>query len=972
MSAGGAASRATMSATQLKELAATIFDPVFSSALGNPAPTPSSAAAQRVLDVRMGLHASVLKACPLFTEATRALRRGGSTLGESVESVVSSELEKAAGHGLLAALCSAVSCLRLYTRLNYTGPPLCGSPIVDRKLDEEALNDLALSGEEPEPTLKVPFLLLFARCVLLRNQDRLRALGFAPKWCLGRYCRLHQAALSANVPDLRDVALSTWTFVSDDAGLRARGRNVRARANIEAANAYLTYWDSKRADAMLAAARDASGVRISSRGVMGKRTKYQEESKSQLLVTVHSSDDVLRAEAAAESEWVRVLSAAGVRLIADAAEKGPEADEGSSKGEGTAAETKEEKAQPSSSGPVSDAARPTASDLASQMLPEDKSLDSEYILDYIRLDDVKNAPKLVARLDRALALTQAYQKWKNTPSSDTIGRQQCLALVRAALHRPSTVPAQDKAAADDEAVAAPSWSVTYSGLYQRSMLEARDSELAQRSLFQLEILYRHVLAPARGATGNTSSCAAAALRACESDESEVPPLWAVGLSLADGYEKLGMTQSAMEEYTRLLRWDRVIRCAIALGRKSKAEELINVEIERAEALPESSRRTRSRLLSRMYCLLGVARSDPKLLLKSWDTSGGTYAKAKRILGKYHLDRAEWKESVAHYADALRLNPVHVDAWYWQGVAAMECEDHETAQVAFSRTVGLDPENGSAWNNLAAVHLHLENYKEALGALDAAVRFKPRNWKIWENYLTTALRLRELAPACRALRQTIELRGREAVDPNIIKVLTAAIVEHTVPIIERAKEKVNKERVDAKAGTAASETGAVQLRELGLGPGSPFRLYDLALEKSVARVPHPALWGARAEIRELVSDTAAAIKFRENCCGLLETEGWAEEEATATPAVRAIARLVEAYRRAPTRENITAARFHVQGARDRIASAANIGAEHSLCEELDRMLKDLSSVDNGNPSATGSDAAPDTQDDDDDNPFADWA
>jgi len=117
--------------------------------------------------------------------------------------------------------------------------------------------------------------------------------------------------------------------------------------------------------------------------------------------------------------------------------------------------------------------------------------------------------------------------------------------------------------------------------------------------------------------------------------------------------------------------------------------------------------------------------------------------------------------------------------------------------------------------------------------------------------------------------------------------------------------------------------------MGLGPGSVYVLYDNCLNRCAATVSHPALWKARAELREMIRDYDAAIEFRRNQLKGLQVEDWQDSVETASGVLTAATSLVLCYNATGKPKHSTSRRLLVDGLVAKVESSDNINAEENI-------------------------------------------
>jgi protein O-mannosyl-transferase len=109
-----------------------------------------------------------------------------------------------------------------------------------------------------------------------------------------------------------------------------------------------------------------------------------------------------------------------------------------------------------------------------------------------------------------------------------------------------------------------------------------------------------------------------------------------------------------------------------------------------------------------------------------------YAKAHNNLGNALFVRGELEEAIEHYRQALKIDPAHAKAHYNLGVALTRRGDLEEAIGHFRRAVGIDPAYVKAHYNLGVALARRGNLEEAIGHFRQALRIQPDSAEVHEN------------------------------------------------------------------------------------------------------------------------------------------------------------------------------------------------------------------------------------------------
>lgn len=298
--------------------------------------------------------------------------------------------------------------------------------------------------------------------------------------------------------------------------------------------------------------------------------------------------------------------------------------------------------------------------------------------------------------------------------------------------------------------------------------------------------------------------------------------WELEAELASRWANLGALKTALDVYERLQMWPEVALCWAATDQEEKAREVLRNQLfedggnglarERIPAPHDAPR---------LWCILGDIDKNLAHYERSWVISGKKYARAQRSLGQYYLSVKDYHNAAAAYTTSLSVNPLNSQSWYTLGCCLLELKRYGEAADAFRRVIGIEEDDAEAWNNLATALLHRDpilqeplidevqplgerydgerqvvnhtdnvftwkqkNKRDALGALKRACQLKRDSWKIWHNYLIVAAGV--VPPSYNeiviATKNIIQLRkdsvGETAVDSEILEMLVNHVILST--------------------------------------------------------------------------------------------------------------------------------------------------------------------------------------------------
>ncbi|GMH61521.1 hypothetical protein TrRE_jg6929, partial [Triparma retinervis] len=252
-----------------------------------------------------------------------------------------------------------------------------------------------------------------------------------------------------------------------------------------------------------------------------------------------------------------------------------------------------------------------------------------------------------------------------------------------------------------------------------------------------------------------------------------PPRWGIKKDLGERYAKMGILTSAAEIFEGLHLWDEVVECYTHAGKKGLAEEVVRRELEKKPT-------------PRMYAALGDITDDEECYKRSWELSGGKYARAMAAMGRMSFDKGEFRKCYDCMVVATRVKPLSPSAWFLLGSVSMRLEEFKTALRAFSCVVQQVPEDCDAWANVAAVHIHNKNPESAYPALCESLRFRRQNWRVWINKLYCCMDLGKWDEAVQAVHTLLDFKTQKSTMkdiPDMDERVVKALVHETVKGLE---------------------------------------------------------------------------------------------------------------------------------------------------------------------------------------------
>lgn len=459
-----------------------------------------------------------------------------------------------------------VAALDSFLQCNVTGPPLAwishqvilpqtlqSNPRQLKELRHSLILSLSTDGETVYHLTPKVELFCLAKTLL----NHVKVVGKDPSHIWGRL-RVnfwHQRMLSESVDSLQNTIYNDletiWWSISDQSS------QARAQFLVERATIHTHHGFEKKAREDLKSAAEESGLQFALTGRLGKRTKFQQNELSQLVVLAVSASDEKSQNASS--------------------------DEPRSNDNDLNKDTKK--------ATVESASKPVNLDLNDDTLLEAISfskessvseiLDEELIPPALKNLDPTDQPTL-RPLDSIILLAVA-SSISNTSPQDGLTREETLPYATRVLTGGST-----------------NWQVYTQGLLVRSRIEGYRSRTVERGVLQLQALVDQVIAetasePATDVTDSTvqepnSSTTTFLPKAKASESAPVserllyihqlasPTRWKLEAELADRWVSLGGLRTALEIYERLQLWAEVALCWAASDREDEARKIIRHQL----------------------------------------------------------------------------------------------------------------------------------------------------------------------------------------------------------------------------------------------------------------------------------------------------------------------------------------------------------------------------------------------------------
>lgn len=588
----------------------------------------------------------------------------------------------------LTVLLVAIALLHSFVQANWTGPDLPFSPTdlapsdSPRELSNEDLNSsalpfLTLRGEPAyhlslHPSLFLLSRRLFESLVSTESEPQLPSL---PWWRL-RVHLVHQSLLDEPVAIDSEVLDGVKALLQ--AEIMQNDQDLLASLHLEIGLLHHSLGQDKLANQEFLAAARASGLEFELTGALGKKTKFQVQAHSQLVLLAESRPR----EGEADEESVKSLAGE---------ERTGTLPEGLLLNDDTLLEETEFTKVTST---------PTSSSCLSH------------------LDPASQPP--LHQLDQSLLLSLCLSQHNNAPESGLTASQMMPFLTRVLTHPRN-------------------WSIHTTALLLRSRLESTRSRTVERSALQLAALIEQMPTSDSSPSERLRYFHQLPLPSKWEMERELAKRYlslGVTRSALEIFTRLEMWEDAVLCLQRLEKEEEaetIVRDLLE-GRKVESD-LIPVLNRAGLSEPRRTKLTTARE-AKLLCLLGdlalsseEASRDPKGAKakaiehyeKAWEMSKHTSSRAMRSLGSLRVGAGQYEDAIPCLQAAVEINPLYSRVWFTLGVCFVRLERWTEARDAFRRDVSVDEEDGEGWNNLAAVYLRLGDVAKADGEVSLCPR-----------------------------------------------------------------------------------------------------------------------------------------------------------------------------------------------------------------------------------------------------------
>ncbi|MCJ1478109.1 hypothetical protein MMC13_006785 [Lambiella insularis] len=794
--------------------------------------------------------------------------------------------------------------LNAFLQSNVTGPPLDWNPVNVifphlrqscqkdhlRTLRHRLIDGLTVDGVATYKLTAHIELFVLAKTIL--NHKAMLSNGAHSYWQRLRVNFWHQRMLSEAASTLQQEIYNDLSFI--DAALSSptseHDPDTRTRFFLERAAIHIYHGFDTRAREDLDLASKLTGLEYELTGRLGKRTKFQQNELSQLVVLAKSADT--------------------------SGDKAQVSTNGHAKGH----------SQESRRGVLLPASKPANLDLNDDTLLE--SIKFSKIANEQNASVLEGVPSSLAALDPAnqpalkpydsIILLSLASSITNMSPQHGLTREETLPYANRVLEGGST-----------------NWQIYSQALLVRSRIEGYRSRTVERGVLQLQALVDQVITETSlfsDGVGNTEDSNASAIATSDtflprpkpSESAPVterleyihqlasPTRWVLEAELAARWVSIGSLRTALEIYERLQMWAEVALCWAAVEREDKAIRVVRRQLYQSSSSRNSEKDDgfgpsvseevtddylgKERLplptdAPRLFCILGDLEKSHAHYERAWAVSKHRYARAQRSLGKHYTATQQMSKADEAYSESLKINPQNQSTWFALGCIRLELREWQGAVEAFSRAVQIEEGDAEAWSNLAAALLRLppernssalpedstndtngkpridlqKHSREAFVALKKAAGLKRDSYRIWQNLLNVSATLSPppFADIVTAQERLIELRGSVEGESCIDIEVLEGLLAHVIAI----------EPSPARSSTAEDETSPAEQRRKTSGLEHMF--VDLMQRRVLPLITHSRrLWQLVARLSLYLNRWSSALEAYEKAWRVTHnTLGW---------------------------------------------------------------------------------------------------
>ena len=434
-------------------------------------------------------------------------------------------------------------------------------------------------------------------------------------------------------------------------------------------------------------------LKVELSGALGKRTKFQMEEKSQLVLLADSS----RTQAPEDAKRVSVEPAT----------------EGETAGFGTVMEAGHVRVR------IEEVDEDTPLHERIQITPTDSE------------SFEKQRRGHLAEIDQVAVLDLCIDV-KNSYAMERLTAEEMLAYCERVTENPDN------------------WSIHGCALLIKSKLEFERWKTKERSVLQMQMLVdqqSNRLTPLQFRQKDIVEDSAKPLERLQFLHSLVwPPVWRLKRSLADRYAELGVQMSALNIYQELRLWEDAVTCLVRMDKRNRAETLIRERLEIAptpnlyvalgdligdESLLEKAWEVSHHRYARAKRLLGTKAYDrgdfegAKRHLSEALEVNPQFPWAWFRLGAAAMRTEDWHLGKRAYARVVSLEPEDAEAWGNLSGCLVKLNEIQPAFHAIQEASKHGFGNARIWDSLLTLSLKANEWDSALLAMDTLIDLEGR-------------------------------------------------------------------------------------------------------------------------------------------------------------------------------------------------------------------------------------------------------
>lgn len=722
---------------------------------------------------------------------------------------------------IVRVLLTGLAAFNAFLQINVTGPVLDLRDVFAQKIDREKfLRSLDVDGVSVYQHIPHVELFCLARLVFTVYFPRLSGADFRDcKWMRIRVNAYHQRLLAGvSVGRLIDSNLLQDVIERDIKALEEEilvpdstfGTDAKVMFLLEKAQIYIMEGMDLKARENVGTAGKIAGFHYALSGALGKRTRFQHNDISQLVVFAKSRNG---------------------EVVNDNSE-------------------------------IEDRKAPQALDLnddtvleAIEFAKDSEKVDNSALPAELLGMKPDDQPQLNA-LDQITLLMEATIKDNLSPLDKLTSEEILPFAVRVLSDRPTN------------------WQIYTQALLVRSRIESHRSRTMERSVLQLQVIVDQIIAdtqgePSASENGIPEIRVTQFLPRAKSDESapiserlkyifqlNTPTRWEIETELAFAWSNVGSLLSALEIFKRLKLWPEVALCYHSVQQEEKARQVVrrqlyystkgsemdSYDIDSAEVAAEKwdgeVRSPPPPHAPRLWCILGDLDQNPELWELAWEISKHRYARAQRTLGEYYSRQKDLTKAREAYMKATAVNRQNNDTWSRLGDIDLAVGNWDGAVIAFQQSIMIDDTDAKTYSNLGSALLskHAEVLtlqkaashdvqlqdedgdeisfpqtterplnpkdilRQALSAFKRGASLAHDNWRIWDNVITIAGRMTppSFPDLLLALRAVIRIRsptiGEGAVDIDVLRGLVLEVTSRERPENTNPAEAITEEGI----------------------------------------------------------------------------------------------------------------------------------------------------------------------------------